>query len=109
MEGAGNVFPEDPRSTETIRQADEVHEEAGALAIQALTTSSHAEVLAGRAPGHEVNGRRICDMPQVLHLGDAREVSAEHGAAPRLYLNLPGAAHAGPVEGQIQRAATGAG
>lgn len=78
-------------------------EESGALAIQARTASSHAEVLAGASSGEKLNGSKLSRV-YLLHVAEARNVRPavrEDAVARGVILYLPCAAEAGRFQPKI--------
>lgn len=102
-EQARDILEEKPGGSESINETYELVEKAGVLASQSSTASSDREVGAGASPCDEVHAGKVggVNIPDVMVPPGVGEVSAQHGEAGRLDLDLVGAAPAGIFEGAI--------
>lgn len=99
-----DVLDDDDARAELADDAGELSPEARARAREARPFAGVADVLAGEAPTHDVDGLEIVssDMTNVSVPLGVRPVRGEHAPAPRIALHLPhDAADAGPLQAEF--------
>jgi len=108
-EEGGDVLHDDVAGSKLANDPGELGPKTRAGAVKSGASSGVAEVLAREAAADEINDPELlrADLPNVAESLSAGEVSGEDGPAVGILLDLPGDAHPGPLEAEVEPADTG--
>ena len=98
-----DVFHEDVAGHQLANESLELRPKTGSVTCKSCSFASGRNVLAGEAPGEHVDLVEVV-RTAVAHVGEAGHVGPmqrEDLAAEVVNLDLPGAAHARPVEPEV--------
>jgi hypothetical protein len=108
-EKGGDVLHDDVAGSKLANDPGELGPKTRAGAVDARSSAGAAEVLTGEAAAEEVDRVELAgsDLSHVLESDGVGEAPGEDGPAEGVELDLPGDAHPGALEAEVETADSG--
>jgi hypothetical protein len=108
-EEGGHVLHDDVSGSKLANDPGELRPKTRAGAVEPGAFAGAAEVLTGEPAADEIDGVELAgsDLSHVLEPGGVGEVLGEDGSAVGVLLDLPGDAHPGALEAELEPADAG--